>query len=117
MLQRLLEDRFKLKVRRENRELPVWALVADKSGPKLPEHDAQDIDHPPMGPGPQGRGLSGRNVSMQYFAFILSRMLDRNVIDKTGLTKSYDVTLDFVRDLPGRPDDGEPARNPDGPTL
>jgi uncharacterized protein (TIGR03435 family) len=121
MLQRLLEDRFQLKVRREQRDQPVWVLVVNKGAPKLTEHDPHDIDHPPMGPGPQGRGLAGRNVSMQYFAFILSRMLDRNVIDRTGLGGYYDLTLDFVRDLPARPDgppgEPQPNRNLDGPTV
>ena len=118
MLRRLLEDRFQLKVRHEKRELPVWALVVNKGGAKLTEHDANDIDHPPFGPGPNGRGLAGRNVSMPYFAFVLSRLLDRNVIDRTGLTKNYDMTLDFARDLPARPDGGqEPAAAQDGPTI
>lgn len=101
MLARLLEERFQLGIRHERREMPVWALVVDKSGPRLTEHDGADLDHPPFGPGPNGRGFSGRNVGMPYFAFLLSRMLDRNVIDRTGLTKNYDLTLDFARDIPG----------------
>lgn len=36
MLQSLLEDRFRLKVHRETRDMPVYALVAAKSGLKLP---------------------------------------------------------------------------------
>jgi uncharacterized protein (TIGR03435 family) len=36
MLQSLLEDRFHLKTHRETKELPVYALVAAKSGLKLP---------------------------------------------------------------------------------
>jgi uncharacterized protein (TIGR03435 family) len=120
MLARLLEERFQMKIRREKREMPVWALVVDKSGPKLTEHDAADLDHPPFGPGPNGRGTSGRNVNMNYFAFFLSRLLDRNVVDRTGLAKNYDLTLDFVRDnLPPRPDGagaGEPQR-PEGPSI
>jgi uncharacterized protein (TIGR03435 family) len=120
MLQRLLEERFQLKVRHEKHELPVWALVVNKGGHKLQEHDPSDIDRPPIGPNPQGRGLAGRNVSMDYFAFVLSRLLDRNVIDRTGLTRRYDVALDFVRDLPVRLDGGNPAEPPanvDGPTI
>jgi len=118
MLARLLEERFQLKIRHEKREMPVWALVLDKGGAKLTEHDASDLDHPPFGPGLNGRGTTGRNVRMDYFAFYLSRLLDRNVIDRTGLTKSYDLTLDFVRDLPPRPDGapGEPQRA-EGPSI
>jgi len=113
MLARLLEERFQLKIRREKREMPIWALTVDKGGPKLTEHDAADLDHPPFGagPGPNGRGTTGKNVSMDYFAFMLSRMLDRNVADRTGLTKNYDLSIDFVRDIPGR------ETPQDGPTI
>jgi uncharacterized protein (TIGR03435 family) len=117
MLARLLEERFQLKVRREKREMPVWVLTVDKGGPKLQEHDAADLDHPPFGAGPNGRGFAGRNVKMDYLAFFLSRLLDRNVIDRTGLTKNYDVTLDFARDFGPRPE-GAPAPPPqEGPTI
>jgi uncharacterized protein (TIGR03435 family) len=114
MLAHLIEERFHLTVRREQRELPIYELVVDKGGPKLTEHDAADLDHPPMGGTPAG--LAGTNVTMNYFAFILSRNLDRNVVDKTGLTARYDVKLDFARDLPPgvvRPD----APVAEGPTI
>jgi uncharacterized protein (TIGR03435 family) len=108
MLQKLLEERFNLKIRREKREMPVWELVVDKGAPKMSKHADGDIDHPPMGPGPNGRGMSGKNIPMSYLAFSLSRMLDRNVIDKTGLDGFWDVTLDFARDQ-------DP--NQDGPSI
>jgi len=119
LLQRLLEDRFQLKVRHEIREMSVWALVVDKGGTKLPPHDPADIDHPPLGSGPNRRGLGGRSVNMTYFAFVLSRLLERNVIDRTGLPGYYDISLDFARDpLAGaRPEGGEPAPPTDGPDV
>ncbi len=120
MLQAMIEDRFQLKVRRETREMPVWALTVDKGGPKMTEHDAADLDHPPFGPNKDGkRGTSGRNVKMDYFAFFLSRLLDRSVIDKTGLTKYYDVDLEFVPEgQPGpRPDGGDAPPLPEGPSI
>jgi uncharacterized protein (TIGR03435 family) len=103
-LARLLEERFQFKIRHEKREMSIWALTVDKGGPKLTEHDAADLDHPPFGPGPgpNGRGTTGKNVSMNYFAFMLSRLLDRNVVDRTGLTKNYDLSIDFARDIPGQ---------------
>jgi uncharacterized protein (TIGR03435 family) len=42
MLQTLLADRFNLALRRETREMPVYALVVDKAGPKLRQHESQD---------------------------------------------------------------------------
>ena len=71
-----------------------------------------------MGSGPKGRGLGGRNVTMKYFAFVLSRLLDRSVIDRTGLPGYYDVSLDFARDpLPGARPTVESRRPADGPSV
>src|SRR5262249_27568899 len=78
--------------------------------------DAADLDHPPIGPNGKG-GMAGRNVNMHYFAFVLSRLLDRNVIDKTGLAPYYDLELQFARDFGGpRPDGAEPPKA-EGPTI
>ena len=108
MLRQVLEERFQLKLRREMREMPIYELQVDKGGPKMPKHDASDIDHPPMGPGPNNRGMAGRNLTMNYLAISLSRVLDRNVVDKTGLDGNWDVVLDFVR---------ENDPNQDGPSV
>jgi uncharacterized protein (TIGR03435 family) len=123
MLQHLLEERFQLKLRREAREEPVWALVVDKSGSKMPVHDPADLDHPPMGlqavRGSDGSvcgGLAGHNVTMDYLAFTLSRTMDRKVIDRTGLPARYDVNLQFLPDAArsAAPDGGGgPVVSPD----
>jgi uncharacterized protein (TIGR03435 family) len=116
MLAHLIEERFQLKIRHEQREQPVYELVVDKGGSRLKEHDAADLDHPPMGG--TAAGLEGTNVTMNYFAFVLSRNLDRNVIDKTGLAAHYDLKLEFARDLPpGVERAGGGAPVSDGPTI
>jgi len=92
----LIEERFQLKIRHDTKELPVYELVVDKGGPRLPVHDPADLDHPPMGGSPGG--MKGTNVTMNYFAFTLSRILDRSVIDKTALPARYDVSLEFARE-------------------
>jgi len=122
MLQHLLEERFQLKVRRETREEQVWALILDKGGSKMPVHDPEDMDYPPIGgqmiTGADGGvcpGLAGHNVTMSYFAFVLSRTMDRTVIDRTGLPAHYDVNLQYLPDalrLAGT-DSGSPAISPD----
>jgi uncharacterized protein (TIGR03435 family) len=122
MLQHLLEERFHLKLRRETREESAWALVMAKGGSRMPVHDPGDMDHPPIGGqlvrGADGSvcpGLKGQNVTMDYFAFMLSRTMDRSVIDRTGLPSRYDVNLQFLPDalqLKG-PDGGGPAISPD----
>jgi bla regulator protein blaR1 len=103
MLRHLLEERFNLKVRREARQETVWALTVDKGGSKMPVHDPEDKVHEPIGGqalrGSDGTlcpGISGQNVTMNYFAFFLSRGLDRGVIDKTGLPGAYDVKMQYM---------------------
>ena len=113
MLQHLLEERFNPKLRREMREEPVWALVVAKGGVKMPVHDPNDKDYAPIGLKTVGGNdgvcfaMPGRNVTMNYFAFMLSRMMNRTVVDKTGLPAHYDVDLQFVPD-------GLHASGPDG---
>jgi len=104
-LQHLLEERFHLKLRRETREEPVWALVVNKGGSKMPVHDPDDRNYPPIGrqtvresDGSLCPGLAGQNVTMDYFAFFLSRTMDRKVIDGTGLPARYDVNLKYLPD-------------------
>jgi len=118
MLQHLLEERFNLKLRHEMREESALALVVAKAGAKMPVHDPDDEDYAPMGIQPV-RGtdggvcfatIPGRNVTMKYFAFMLSRIMDRNVVDNTGLPARYDVNLQFVPD-------GVHPNGPDGQPL
>jgi uncharacterized protein (TIGR03435 family) len=124
MLQHLLEERFRLKLRRETRDEPVWALVLDKGGSKMPVHDPEDMDYPPIG-GQMVRGadggvcpaLAGHNVTMNYFAFVLSRSMDRSVIDRTGLPAHYDVNLQYLPDVARGAGPDAPPISPDCPDL
>jgi uncharacterized protein (TIGR03435 family) len=117
MLRHLLEERFHMAVRIETRQQAVWELVVDKGGSKMPVHDPEDLDTPPLtGQTVRGKdgsvcpGLLGRNVTMTLFAMALSRALDRYVIDKTSLPVKYDVNLQFVPDgAPFRPEDITPG--------
>jgi uncharacterized protein (TIGR03435 family) len=108
MLQRLLEDRFKLRIRRETKELPVYVLAVAKGGPKLAENKD--------GSGLEARTGAGckrsyRNFPMPLFANILSGDVADTVVDKTGLTRSYDFTLQFMPEQvgPGVKEGREPA--------
>ncbi len=77
LIQKLLADRFQLTIHRDTKELPVYALVLGKNGPKLKESASN-------GPGPQirmGRGLiNGQGMGMEMLAGELSRPLGRTVI-------------------------------------
>jgi uncharacterized protein (TIGR03435 family) len=118
MLQTLLEDRFKLHLRHETQELSVYVLTVARGGPKLDENkNGTDLEARNSGVGRE----SYRNFPMSLFANILSgaRDVDDTVVDKTGLTASYDFTLEYTPERvgPGAKDGHEPAPNPDGPSL
>jgi uncharacterized protein (TIGR03435 family) len=115
MLQTLLRDRFKLRLHRQTKERPVYALVVGKGGSKLHEVEA--------GPGKDnaGRGhLSAQKISMPRLAEILSRHMDRPVLDMTGVKGVFDLTLDYTPDdargTPAPRDGGVEAIATDSPT-
>jgi uncharacterized protein (TIGR03435 family) len=104
MVQAILADRFKLQVRREPRDVPIYELVVAKTGSKVKEAKPGD---PRELKGPDGsliRGMlhtgqgqfTAQNESMSDLALNLSDYADRQVIDKTGLTGRYDFTLQFT---------------------
>jgi len=96
MLQKLLADRFKLEVHREMQERPVYALVVGKNGPKVKE-SAPDATYSSFG-GVNGRNqyMKGTKVNMEWLADAIrdNFMVDRPVVDKTGLTGTYDVRIE-----------------------
>ena len=89
-LRNLLADRFHLTFHAETREQPVYALVVAKGGSKLQE--ATESERPfirRMGVGT----LKGVASSVGMLIGNLSNELERRVIDKTGLTGTYDFEL------------------------
>jgi uncharacterized protein (TIGR03435 family) len=102
MLQTLLADRFRLKVHRETKEMPVYALVAGKGGPKLKESVAEKFSLTMRGT--QGVAIRVSKGSMEQLATQLSGSgADRPVLDKTGLTGTYDYTLNWTPERDGVP--------------
>ena len=93
MLQALLADRFQLQLHRETKDLPIYALVEAKSGPKL--HKAELGGHTNM------KGENGSFVfegtSMPQFAEDLATLsqVDRPVLDRTGIPGVFDFNLKF----------------------
>jgi uncharacterized protein (TIGR03435 family) len=72
MLQNLLADRCGLKIHKESTETSGFALVIDKSGPKLTEHDPADKNYHPITPVGPGK-VKGINATMNLFALFISR--------------------------------------------
>jgi uncharacterized protein (TIGR03435 family) len=95
----LLTERFKLTFHREAKDFSIYELEVAKNGPKL-EASASGSDEPAVvGPGvvyPQRILLPGRNATMGN---LLQRaILDRPMVDKTGLSGRYDFDLEWAPD-------------------
>jgi len=95
MLQAMLEDRFKLKIRREPKSVPIYALVVDTNGSKLKE--TQPGAGPAGGPSaaPPGPGHIRAN-SIAMLIPVLGLSAGRKVVDKTGLAGLYQIDLSFA---------------------
>jgi uncharacterized protein (TIGR03435 family) len=135
MLQSLLQERFKLNMRGEPKEQPVYAVVVAKGGPKLQKSKMQKKDCT-QGPsrlqmgchsirGGQGRGIHGDAVDIADVVLFVQNWTDRPVVDKTGLTELYSIQTDGwtpMRQKPlgpeGTPHGGDAGLNdPDRQTL
>jgi len=106
MLQKLLEERFKLKVHREAKSTQIYSLEVSRSGHKLTPSVA-------AAGGPSGctRAITGggedysaaadcHNVTMEQFARQLAALApayfrEGPVVDHTGLTGAYDARLEW----------------------
>lgn len=151
MLRALLAERFKLAMHNETKELPIYALVLSRSDGRLGSQlkvsstdcaalaEARRRGGPaPAGPPPappkpgeipQCGVIMGRgNVAMggfplSQFANSLSNLVQRVVVDRTGLTGLYDLSVQFTPDQaqgpPGLPPPGVelPSIDPNGPSL
>jgi len=91
MLQALLLERFQMKIRRETKDLPVYVLAPGK-GPAKVTTPAPDAQTRISG---TAAGAHFEKQPMSRLTFLLTRRLDRPVLDKTGLTGMYDYTLDL----------------------
>jgi uncharacterized protein (TIGR03435 family) len=102
MLRNLLTERFKLAFHREPKVYSIYELEVAKNGPALKPTAAAASDPVVVGPGmvyPQRIVLPARNANMRSFVSILQRaILDRPVVDKTGLTGRYDFDLEWAPD-------------------
>ncbi|MBZ5632250.1 MAG: TIGR03435 family protein [Acidobacteriia bacterium] len=120
-LRALLADRFQLVAHKEMKEQPIYALVPAKNGPKLQETKETGTQQSLM----TNRGRSeGHAIQVGMLAQVLSGLMGRPVVDKTGLTGKYDFVLEWTPDAGADAraqgfGDGitEPAPAPGGPTI
>jgi uncharacterized protein (TIGR03435 family) len=101
MLRNLLSERFKLAFHREEKVFSIYELEVAKSGPKLKASTAPPEDPPALISTvyPQRIMMPARNATMSDLARIMQRaILDRPVLDKTGLSGRYDFDLEWAPD-------------------
>ena len=106
MLQALLGERFHLAFHREPREQSVYALVVAQNGPKLTESRSEDSFYTM-----RGGHLEAKRYTIAGLVSALALAVDRPIVDHTGLSGVYDITLDFEFDrslarVPVRPGGG-----------
>jgi uncharacterized protein (TIGR03435 family) len=121
IFQRLLSERFGVESHTETRTLPIYELVQAGRGPQLVEDPPPPpSDKPPAAnPGRNGRGntsvvgtsLEATGVRIADLCANLARILDRSVIDKSGLTSFYDITLTW------KDERSDPADDSTAPSL
>jgi bla regulator protein BlaR1 len=133
MLQALLADRFKLTLRREMREVPVYAIVVAKNGHKLKKSKIEEKDCE-VGPdggarakscheisGGQGRGIHGEALDISDITVHVQNWTDRPVVDRTGIKGLWKVDTDGWIPLlamgPNQGGNGEGVADPSRPTL
>ena len=121
MVKSLLADRFKLQMRHETREIPVFALVVAKCGSKLiPATPKPVVAVDPGAPPPpyespcrlDAGSISCHGMTVSDLASMLWTEREtgsRKVLDKTGLEGKYDFTLKWTSE--------DASGDSSGPTL
>lgn len=123
MIAEILADRFHLKIHPETKQLPVYELVVAKDGSKLKPNAAVYEKNPAvkpkegMAPGgyfTKSGEFTGTAIPLSSFVGNLASNLQRNVIDKTGLTANYDIHLKWTPDRAASagPDSAQPDPAP-----
>jgi uncharacterized protein (TIGR03435 family) len=98
MLQGLLADRFALRFHSEQRELSVYALQIAASGPKIKQTAAGPNEPQKLVMSYTGDFYAGNMTMMQFASWMQTAVMDKPVIDETGLTGRYDFHLKWTPD-------------------
>lgn len=112
MLQSLLEERFRLEVRRDRKDQDVYALLVGKGGAKLKPPDVKAVDGAPTALGPDGQprammqyaflpggmSITAPSATLATFVGLMSRFTARPVVDMTGIEGQYQLEVKFFPD-------------------
>ena len=98
MVQKLLADRFALKFHKDQKEMPAYVLTVGKDGPKMTKNTDNPNGLPGLFFGPIGT-LHVTNATISNFTNLMqSTVLDRPVVNKTGLDGRWNFTLKWTPD-------------------
>jgi uncharacterized protein (TIGR03435 family) len=103
MMCKLLADRFHLVSHPDKREIPVYVLTVAKTGSKLTKSSRDPNDLPGLLVLPSGTLQMGNGTTASLAELLERSAVDRPVVDQTGLTGKYDVSLKWT------PSDAPPA--------
>jgi bla regulator protein blaR1 len=122
MLQALLADRFKLVIRRDHKEIPVYAITVAKGGIKMEKSAVDEKDCGPDVPchdfmGGQGRGVHAKASSVEDLIGFVENWSDRPMIDRTGLEGLYKMDTDGWVPMRGPGGGNEGLDDPTRPTI
>jgi uncharacterized protein (TIGR03435 family) len=107
MMQNMLAQRFRLVLHRTTKDASIYALVVAKGGPKVGSEALKESEAGPAAAPPKrmmmmnGDGLLKmdlKGATMSTLVDMLGTQVDRPIIDATGLTGSYDVSMEFAPD-------------------
>jgi len=100
MVRKLLADRFQLKFHHDQREMSAFVLTVAKTGQKLtPTELTGPLPGIGLRPATGGLSMMARNATIGDFTgFLQNLVLDRPVVDRTGLTGKFDLTVTFLPD-------------------
>jgi len=113
MMRKLLAERYALKFHHEKREMPAFVLSAGKTEPKLTKSESTStLPNVGMRPAPNGmRAMLTNATTADFTVFLQMLVLDKPVVDQTGITGRYDISVTFTPDdsqFNGRPPKGPP---------
>jgi uncharacterized protein (TIGR03435 family) len=95
MMQTLLAERFKLELHHQTKELPAYVLLVAKNGPKF--HESETEGESAIQPDQKRMSVTVQRTPLLQLVELLSNIFRAPVVDMTGLTGRYDITINLAK--------------------